>query len=165
MLRDFDAQARALSWRLVGGEGTAEFKPISWDRVGEDVIGANWRATAERNSALLSKITADLIPNESAAYLKLADEMSLPREMDRDQQGSYAAYVILSGLATLLMERGFRVDASFATPASLVRDSERFEFSAFQSFVTGQTTTDQWKARCTELGIVGQPLGSSSGSA
>ena len=158
ILCDFDELATMLSHRLVGGDA-AQFKPISWDRVGEDVIGAKWRETAKRNSAWLSKITADTIPNESDAYLKLASDMSLPEEMDRDQQRSYAVYVVMAGLAALLMERGWKVDASFATPASLVCGSDRFEISALQSFVTGATTVDEWKARCTELGLTGQPLG------
>lgn len=161
MLHDFDEQAKALSWHLIGSD-PSQFTPISWDRVGEDVIGANWRATAKRHSGLLSTIAADAVPTESAVYLRMASEMSLPDEMPRDQQAHFAMFVVMAGLMTLLMERGWRVDASFGTTAALLKDSVRFECSTFYSVATGESTLEEWRSRCADLGIAGQPLGSAS---
>jgi len=81
-------------------------------------------------------------------------------DMNEEQRAAYAMYAAMAGVATLLMERGWRVDASFATPASLTRDTERFEIATFHSVVNGTSTIDDWKSRCAELGIAGQPLGS-----
>ena len=79
--------------------------------------------------------------------------------MDADQRLGRAVHTLATGLACVLLERGWKAETAPGRCVELVNGSERVEpWTIVQQLAVGALTREQWSALCQRFGIAGVRL-------
>jgi hypothetical protein len=129
LIADGDKQARSLLAFALGPEATRKLRPIAWNRMGESVFAARSRDTARTFSQWLSQLTADSLPSDKCAWIRLGSGLVRTGEQDinSDARIDRAAYLCGVGIGVALLDQGWQAHTRPGMPVLFVRDSERFE--------------------------------------
>ncbi len=162
LLDNLPALENQLLATMAGAEAADKLKPIDWTQVCAQVYVPQWRQLVKANSAGLSGITPESLPQLAAdakALGKRFVHFSGERVLDDQAQG-LAGAVVGAALALLVLNKGGRAEMAPGKPISVNWDSLQLEpFAVVESLATGQTSAETWQRRCAELGIQGADLG------
>jgi heat shock protein HtpX len=143
---------------FLAGQDQDHLERVSWDEVPEQVMIPGWRRFLEPHRQQLEEIDAASIPEHTgseggqrlAARLVPAEE--LPPEIDR--QRAYVIGVLGSALGLALHGAGWRVSAAVGEPVVCEREGDRIEpFREVERLDSGELEAEEWRRRCTQLGI------------
>ena len=155
---------------FLAGQDQDHLKRVSWDDVPEQVMVPAWRRFLEPHRQELAGIDAASIPEHagSAGAQRLATRLvpaeELPPEIDR--QRAYVIGVLGSSLGLALHDAGWRVTAALGEPVVCQSGSQRIEpFAEIERLGSGELSADEWRNRCTELGIAELRLGATGAPA
>lgn len=165
LLPDLERQATALLRFAVGDDTMGKLKPVTWDVVGDCVYAPMWADAAKNWSAWLSRFTADALPGDRMLLIHAGSDLVGQSEenVNSDQRIGRATEVLAIGIATLLLDQGWRVTTAPGKPLVLVRDGDVVDpFAAVRECAEGPAGVERWKSRCVVLGIVGRRLGTSA---
>jgi Zn-dependent protease with chaperone function len=168
LLPDLERQATALLRFAVGSDTVGKLKPVTWDVVGDHVYAPLWSEAAKSWSAWLSRFTADGLPGDRMLLINAGSDLVDRSEenVTSDQRIGRATEVLAIGIATLLLDQGWRVTTAPGKPLVLARDGDVVDpFAAVRECAEGAAGAERWKSRCVALGIAGRKLGKGAAAA
>jgi hypothetical protein len=146
-----------------GVEKIAALTPIPWDRVGERVYVARWRAVCAQNTVWLRTFTPDTMPAGRLSMAKAA--CLLPGVSTNDAKALVGVGVSVLGaaLSLLLLDEGWTLRTGPGEPFALVRGDEKLcAFEVVAGLADGSVRLHDWQRRCELLGLSGKPLSKSA---
>ena len=168
LLPDLERQATALLRCAVGEDTLGKLKPVTWDAIGDQVYAPLWSEAAKNWSAWLSRFTADGLPTDQPSLIRAGSDLVRNGEenVNADQRIGRATEVLAIGIATLLLDQGWRLSTAPGRPLVLVRDSDEVDpFGAVRECAESGEGAQRWKSRCVALGIAGRRLGKGAAGA
>jgi len=162
LLADVPALENQLLAALVNPDSAGKLKPIDWEKVGEQVYLPEWGDLVKANTAALSGVTPESLPQvarDIKAFGKRCRDHAGAAPDDENAEG-LASGVVGAALSVLLMNRGATADAMPGQPVVVTVGSATIEpFSVLSSLADGKLASADWLRQCNELGIQQADLG------
>ena len=131
--------------------GDRALKPVSWDKVGEQVYMPMWESMRLKEIVALSVVTAGSLPEASRQQ---SEFMRRSHTSPGVNINHVAATTIGAALAIALIKRGWLLDVSPGAEVSLQLGEESIKpFAVFPQLVSGELAADAWRSQCAALGI------------
>ena len=162
LLADVPTLENELLAALVNPDSAGKLKPIDWGQVGEQVYVPEWTGLVKANTAALSGVTPESLPqlaSDIKAFGKRCRDHVGATPVDENAEG-LASGVIGAALSVLLMNRGAKVDAMPGQSIVVTIGSATIEpFSVLRLLADGKLPPADWSRQCTEMGIQQVDLG------
>jgi Zn-dependent protease with chaperone function len=162
LLNDLAGVENMLVATLVKPEFAEKLKPIHWDDVWTSVYLPQWTSLAQTNSAVLSGVTSESLPQLAAGLKSFGLRLRTTdgEKPDEDNAEGLASGVLGSALTVLLVSRGGKIHSLPGEAVRVTVGSTTIEpFGILKSFADSKLTAEEWQRQCNELGIAGMDFG------
>jgi heat shock protein HtpX len=162
LLTDLAGVENVLLATLVKPEYAEKLKAIHWDDVGASVYLPQWTSLVQANTAALSGVTPESLPQLVADLKSFGLRLRTPdgEKPDEENAEGLASAVLGSVLTVLLVSRGGKVQSDPGQAVRVTVGSTTIEtFGILKSFSDSKLTAEEWQRQCQELGIAGMDLG------
>jgi Zn-dependent protease with chaperone function len=162
LLNDVVGLESQLLAAMVNPEAAGKLKPVNWDEVVSTVYLPQWTALIQANTAVLSGMTPESLPQTVANLKAFGCRLRTPdgETPDEDNAEGLGCAVIGATLAVLIVQRGGTVHSLPGQPVSATLSATTIEpFGVMRSLADGKLTAEAWQHQCGELGILGMDLG------
>jgi hypothetical protein len=167
LLQDPVAQDRAVVQFTIGQDNYVKLRAIAWDQVGETAFPQVLEQRVGEWAWWLRRLSAEQIPSDAGWFVRSGHDMLAAEgpAAPEDFKKNLCIQVLSWAVALLLLRAGWSVVTGPGEAIVMVKGGVRFTgVDAIQGLADGSMPTDQWRAKCAELGIAGVPMASPSRS-
>jgi len=159
LLRDIDVWERRLLVRT--SADYADLKQIPWSAVAMAVYVPMWRHRVLRHGQLLGGCTMANVPATRAALVRIGGSiLQPPGEPAEALRFEVGGQLLVSAIGDALVPLGWTPELMPGRELILRREGHELRpFSELSAVVGGNVSMEQWRERCTRLGIADVVLG------
>ena len=160
LLGDLDVEEERLVAFLTSARKGAPFQPITWDAAPETIWIPAWKKMASQFGDRLTGSTPALLPTLLADRTALARRFGADGAKVSDGDQLRAMHVVGCALATMLLSRGWTVEAPPGAPVRFMCNGHTIAaFKSVEDLTTGALDRQAWIDQCNSAGIAGVDLG------